>query len=100
MTALYADAKWLRQTSGVRADATVSLFIENQCVAEDTGEVQFADYGISGIPVFQVSRYASIALAQGQSVRAELDFIPEYSAEQFLSYEDRMIIAQRLQENA
>ena len=82
LTALYADAKWLKQTSGVRADATVSLFVENQCVAEDTGEVQFADYGISGIPVFQVSRYASIALAQRQSVRAELDFIPDYPAEQ------------------
>ena len=82
LTALYVDAKWLKQTSGVRADATVSLFVENQCVAEDTGEVQFADYGISGIPVFQVSRYASIALAQRQSVRAELDFIPDYPAEQ------------------
>lgn len=82
LTALYADAKWLKQTSGVRADATVSLFVENQCVAEDTGEVQFADYGISGIPVFQVSRYASIALAQRQSVRAELDFIPDYPEEQ------------------
>ncbi len=91
LTALYADAKWLRQTSGVRADATVSLFIENQCVAEDTGEVQFADYGISGIPVFQVSRYASIALAQGQSVRAELDFIPEYSAEQMETFLQKQI---------
>ena len=86
LTALYADAKWLKQTSGVRADATVSLFVENQCVAEDTGEVQFADYGISGIPVFQVSRYASIALAQGQNVRAELDLIPEYPAEQMEAF--------------
>lgn len=58
---------------------------------EDTGEVQFADYGISGIPVFQVSRYASIALAQGQSVRAELDFIPEYSAEQMETFLQKQI---------
>ena len=60
-------------------------------MAEDTGEVQFADYGISGIPVFQVSRYASIALAQGQSVRAELDFIPEYSAEQMETFLQKQI---------
>ena len=29
---------------------------------KDTGELQLTNYGISGIPVFQVSRYAAIAL--------------------------------------
>ena len=82
LTALYADAKWLKQTSGVRADATVSLFVENQCVAEDTGGSTVCGLWYFRYSGFQVSRYASIALAQRQSVRAELDFIPDYPAEQ------------------
>lgn len=58
LTALMAEANWLKETTGVRADATVKLYVDGSCVAEDTGEVQMADYGISGIPAFQVSRYA------------------------------------------
>ena len=28
-------------------------WVDGQCVANDTGEIQYTDYGISGIPVFQ-----------------------------------------------
>ncbi len=79
LTALTADAGWLKQTAGVRADASVSLLVDGTCVAQDTGEVQMTDYGISGIPVFQVSRYASLALDEKQRVEAVLDFAPEYT---------------------
>ncbi|MCI8326368.1 MAG: NAD(P)/FAD-dependent oxidoreductase [Lachnospiraceae bacterium] len=63
--------------AGVRAEAMVSLFIEEQSVVKDTGEIQLTDYGISGIPVFQVSRFAAKALLKGQNVRAEINFLPE-----------------------
>ena len=42
---------------GLRTEAKVTLFSEKEPLAEDTGEVQFTEYGLSGIPVFQVSRY-------------------------------------------
>lgn len=51
-------------------------------LAEDTGELQLTDYGISGIPVFQVSRFASVALSQGKKVLAQIDFLPEQSPEE------------------
>ena len=82
LTALLAEKSWLKQTAGVRADASVTLFIDGTKAAEDTGEVQMTDYGISDIPVFQVSRYASLALENGQRVEAVLDFAPEYTAEE------------------
>ena len=47
-------------------------------LAEDRGELQLTDYGISGIPVFQVSRYAAEALDHKKAVFAEIDFMPEY----------------------
>ncbi|MFQ9703835.1 MAG: hypothetical protein ACLR0U_20285 [Enterocloster clostridioformis] len=42
----------------------------------DRGELQPTDYGLSGIPVFQVSRFAARALDQGKRVTALVDFMP------------------------
>ncbi len=82
---LISDAAWLKETAGVRCDAAVVLLVDGQAVASDAGEVQMTDYGISGIPVFQVSRYASLALDRKESVTAVLDFLPELSAEEIRS---------------
>ena len=49
------------------------LWQAGRVVAEDTGEIQFTDYGISGIPVFQVSRFAVRAMEEGQRVEALVD---------------------------
>ncbi len=74
----------LQKAAGVRADGRISLYImENggrAFAGADTGEIQLTDYGISGIPVFQVSRYASKALSENKQVWAEIDFLPEYTS--------------------
>ena len=44
--------------------------------------MQLTDYGISGIPVFQVSRFAARAMDEGQDVRAVLNFYPECPEEE------------------
>ncbi len=79
---MISGARWLRETAGVRCDGKISLFVDGELTASDTGEVQMTDYGISGIPVFQVSRFASVALAQKRKVSAKIDFIPEISADE------------------
>lgn len=66
--------------AGVRVNALVRLQVDKSVVARDQGEVQITSYGISGIPVFQVSRFASIALSGQQKVTAHLDLLPEYTA--------------------
>ena len=55
-------------------------------MAQETGEIQFTNYGISGIPVFQISRYASDALYRGQEVKAVLNFMPDFSQETFTAF--------------
>ena len=79
---LISGERWLKSTAGVRCDGEVSLFVNGEFVASDTGEIQMTDYGISGIPVFQVSRFASVALAQKKKVTAGIDFLPEISGEE------------------
>ena len=83
---LKGKGNFYKQISGVRTQAKVSLYVNDEYVAEDTGELQLTNYGISGIPVFQISRYASKALYENKSVRAEVDFIPTMSDDEFWTF--------------
>ncbi len=78
---LVSEKKCFRKLSGIRITAGISLYVNDKFIVNDYGEVQLTDYGVSGIPAFQVSRYAAKALQQKQKVYAELDFIPQISAD-------------------
>lgn len=90
LVGLKAKQPYFKEVAGIRAYARVTLFVENAQKASDLGEVQLTDYGISGIPVFQVSRYATIALENHKKVTASLQFLPDMEAEKVAD-----IIAQR-----
>ncbi|MDO4518941.1 MAG: aminoacetone oxidase family FAD-binding enzyme [Eubacteriales bacterium] len=72
-----------KQWAGVRTEGTVSLYVDDKYVCSDRGELQLTDYGISGIPVFQISRFAVRALNQKKQVSVKIDFLPDISREQF-----------------
>ena len=74
---LRSDESFTKALAGVRAQAKITLLADGKALAEESGEVQFTDYGISGIPVFQVSRLAAYACGRGEDVRVKVDFFPE-----------------------
>ena len=82
---------FFKAISGVRTEARVSLYMVGrhgdigEFLAEDTGELQLTDYGISGIPVFQVSRYAADALNRNKQVVALIDYLPSYDARELFA---------------
>ena len=72
--------------AGIRMDATVSLYLNgNQCLKE-TGEVQFTEYGLSGIPIFQISGPVKEALNKREQVTLFMDLLPDYSQEALSAY--------------
>ncbi len=75
---LRCQGNMYRQMAGIRTDARVKLMAANELLAQDRGELQLTDYGLSGIPVFQVSRFAARALDQGKKVTALVDFMPSW----------------------
>lgn len=83
---LKGKGNFYKQISGVRTQAKVSLYVNDEYVAEDTGELQLTNYGISGIPVFQISRFATKALYENESVRTEVDFTPSMSDDAFRTF--------------
>lgn len=71
---------FFKLTAGVRIDGKVTVSERGKKIlSEDSGELQLTSYGISGIPVFQVSRFASYALKDKKKVEASIDFLPEFS---------------------
>lgn len=72
--------------AGVRVYGKVMLLIDGKEAATDTGEIQLTDYGISGIPVFQVSRFAARGLYEKRRVKAVMDFMPDFSEKAFADY--------------
>ena len=78
-----ASVKILAET---QAPAEGKKNAERKELAEDRGEVQFTKSGISGIPVFQVSRYAVRALDEGRQVEARLNLFPRLGERELKEY--------------
>ena len=77
LTALQC-AKPNKSLAGIRAKAAARLLDGDRVLAEEIGEVQFTDYGLSGICIMQLSGL----LAPGRRLRdpvVELDLFPELS---------------------
>lgn len=83
---LRCEGNFFKSIAGVRVNGRVSILSDGEYIAKDTGELQLTDYGISGIPVFQVSRYASRLLYEKKDVYAELDFMPDFTLEQLEAF--------------
>ena len=86
LTGLVSKESYFSKLAGVRAQAKLSLLVEGEALQKEAGEVQMAAYGLSGIPIFQLCRSACEALAAGKKTEIFLDFLPELSEEEFLSY--------------
>lgn len=68
--------KYFRIWTGVRTDAKVSLFINQQLVREEIGELQLTNYGLSGICIFNLSNAAARALDNKLEVEVNINFMP------------------------
>ena len=86
LVGLKGKQSFFADIAGIRADAKIDLYIENAYVCSERGELQLTNYGISGIPVFQISRVATRALSEQKKVYATLNFVPFWEKEQCLTY--------------
>jgi len=69
----------IRGLSGLRTRCRATLYENGGVIASETGELLFREYGVSGIPAFDLSRWAK----PGQVL--SLDFTPELSFGELLS---------------
>ena len=70
---------YVRSVKGIRVDATITLRIDGREMAQNFGEVLFADYGLSGPAVMFISRpVADWERQKKGDVVAHLDLLPDW----------------------
>lgn len=75
LVALKTSGNFLKDWSGVRASCVVSLYQDGKFVKQEEGEIQLTDYGVSGICIFNLSRYASLEY-QYSKMELKISFLP------------------------
>lgn len=81
---LKSDAKYFKTLAGVRTQALIKLYINDVLTKEEEGELLLAAYGVSGIPIMQLSRFASKALDEKKKVYLIIDYLPNISMEELI----------------
>ena len=76
--------EFTKALKGVRAICKMDLIIDGNKALENYGEVQFTDYGLSGIPIMQLSRFVSVS--PSNDICIKLDVTPDFSAEEIRKY--------------
>lgn len=78
LVSLKTNTDLIKGLKGAKAFARVSLSDNGKIVASDRGEVLFTDYGLSGIPVMQISRFAK------KGMEIEIDMLSEKTCDEIL----------------
>lgn len=74
---LKCKEEFCKAIAGVRTEAVVHIETDGKELLCESGEVQFTDYGISGIPVFQLSGSVNRLLSEKKYPEARIDFFPD-----------------------
>lgn len=83
---LKGRGKYFSKWAGTRIEGKVTLLSGQKILQTQEGEIQLTDYGISGIPVFQISSQAARLLKERKPVTAVLDFMPDFETEELISF--------------
>ncbi len=75
LTSLYTDTSYEKLWAGKRCHVSVSLFIDDCLIKKEEGELQFTKYGLSGICIFNLSRYVKESLSKGSKVYVSICFL-------------------------
>lgn len=77
------EEDYFKAVAGVRTDAFLKVWNNGKCVAQERGELQITEYGISGIPVFQISRVMNYILRGQAQVSVSIDLFPDFDEKEY-----------------
>jgi len=66
---------------GVKVMAQASAYVSGELTKSEYGEVLFTDYGLSGPPIFSLSRIMSDAVNSGKKAEISLNLMPDKSTD-------------------
>lgn len=84
-------ADFTRALKGIRAEGKLTVKQRGNVTASEGGELQYTDYGISGIPAMQVSGRIAPLLKNGTPVYVFVDSAPSIEADELKKYISEML---------
>jgi predicted Rossmann fold flavoprotein len=78
---LKLDYKNLKALMGIKFDGFAEILVNSEVIRKEFGEILFTDYGISGPPILQLSRIASLNLESGKKVEIKVNMLPNLNAD-------------------
>ena len=89
LSGLICSDPGIAAASGARTRGRIR--IEDMPRAEETGEIQWTDYGISGIAAFQLSRH--LTRRPGEHIPVGIDLVPDLTEEEVRASLEKMLRA-------
>ncbi|MCF6465826.1 NAD(P)/FAD-dependent oxidoreductase [Clostridium sp. Cult2] len=83
---LKLEGDLFKQVDGVKFIGTAGLYDKNKLLKEDSGDILFTNYGISGPPILQLSRTALYYLKKGKSIQLKVSIIHTRTQEELFDY--------------
>lgn len=82
---LRCNDSYCKELAGIRSECKITIFADKKELYHEQGELQLTDYGISGIPVFQLSgavnRYLYTYIKA--TLVAHIDFLPHLESNEW-----------------
>jgi len=85
---------FLKSIKGIKFDGDAEILVKDKTVARARGEILFTEYGISGPPIFDLSRTAAHWLQKKERVWLRVIMINHYSRDELAAY-----VTKRFQDN-
>lgn len=86
---LCCKESFFKQIGGIRCEAEMRMNIDNGSEIQhfvERGELQITEYGISGIPVFQFSRWAAMSISPKYKITVDIDFVPGMDSNSWMDF--------------
>lgn len=82
---LQCKDSFCKELAGIRCDCKIHIFHEKKELCVEEGELQLTDYGISGIPVFQLSGLVNRYMYHHKEAQltAKINFMPHITEKEY-----------------
>jgi len=87
---LHLSSNFHQRMSGIKTVAEVHLYINGKKEDSVNGDILFANYGISGLAILDISQKASLALLNHERVDISLNLLPRYNRQSLISLLEKL----------
>lgn len=83
------EGTFFKQIDGVKIEGTAELIYKDKITDSDRGDILFANYGVSGPPIFQISRLAGQLINEGKKAYLKINLLDRFKTDELMEILER-----------